>query len=518
MFAQLDSDALGSTLPDPSAGCDLLSENEILDYVRGRLETSQLNRISRHVRSCRTCQVLVHEGLRLEHPRNEANDSAWTWNANFAPGVLLAGRYLIRRFVGRGAMGEVYEALDNGLRQRCVALKTVIASASDNPLAESRLRNEVMLAQLISHANVCRIHNLEIHKEEDEPAILFLTMEFIEGKSLGSHLREHGPFAAEEVRRIAGQLLLGLQAAHDAHVLHRDLKSDNVMLRYNGTLLQPVITDFGLARALDPGSPLASDSQHLVGTVPYMAPEQLRGDKLGPPSDIFALGVVLFEMLTGRLPFKGGIRTSPSPPSRAVPGTSPLLDALVLKCLQLEAKDRYASATLALSALDQLRPHRRRRWDLMLALVACVLGGLIWLMRGGGQVLLSAGPATLAAAATPSSISGIGSLQSAPEGSMEPRADRTGNGGAAERTFHVDPNTELRNVPIQRRTMSKPKLESPTERLPARRLSPSPAASHAAPVAPGSAPAVMRPPPTERLLDPFEPSQVLRRDAGTHQL
>jgi eukaryotic-like serine/threonine-protein kinase len=281
---------------------------------------------------------------------------------NLEPGTVIAGRYRLSRFIARGGMGEVYEAFDSFVRER-VALKMILPDQSLSTSACNELVSEVRLARRITHPNVCRIHDLGLHGDARRRyrPLPFLSMEFIEGETLGDRLRS-GPLPAAAVRAIARQLLLGLGAAHSAGVLHGDLKSDNVMLRRNPSgELDAVITDFGLARAFEAGAYLAQGGS-LAGSVDYMAPEQLLSAPLGRETDLFAFGVVLFEMLTGRLPFSSGgspissairrLQERPALPSRSVSGLPPAVDAVVFTCLRRERRDRYPDAAAALRALE----------------------------------------------------------------------------------------------------------------------------------------------------------------------
>jgi serine/threonine protein kinase len=216
-----------------------------------------------------------------------------------AEGPIVAGRWRITRFIAVGGMGEVYEAEDVALGER-VALKTVRRDAAYDSVAVERFKREVLLARKVSHPNVCRIFEFGVERE-----IVFLTMELLAGETLATRLRERGPMPLVEARAIAVQLCAALEAAHAAGVVHRDLKANNVMLVGE----RAVVTDFGLARAF---SGEASDDTSLtgrgmlVGTPAYMAPEQIDGGPIGPATDIYALGVLLFELVSGRRPFEGG--------------------------------------------------------------------------------------------------------------------------------------------------------------------------------------------------------------------
>jgi eukaryotic-like serine/threonine-protein kinase len=293
------------------------------------------------------------------------------WLATFGPRQMIAGRYRIERFLGRGGMGEVYAAFDTVLGEH-VALKTVLSTTSDNPNAVKRLFSEARLARRIHHRNICRVHDVGVHEEPGriDERLHFLTMEFIEGKRLGQLLRA-GPLSLALACNIARQVLQGLQAAHEAGVLHRDLKSDNIMVTGadTDTGREPhiSITDFGLAQALDvDGRALGGGRQERVGSLAYMAPEQILGRDLTPATDIFGFGVVFFEMLCGRLPFvvegESARELAQRRLSGHVPALCPLragipaaMEAVVQRCLEPERSARFRAASEVLAALNALK-------------------------------------------------------------------------------------------------------------------------------------------------------------------
>jgi hypothetical protein len=278
----------------------------------------------------------------------------------FADGTLVANRYEIRRRIGRGGMGQVYEAYDVILREP-VALKTTTSQRSKGP---ERLLDEVRMARRITHPNVCRLYDAGVHEDRaPHRRTYFISMEYLEGHTLRHRLR-HGLPSLPQVFGIARQLLIGLSAIHDAGVLHRDFKSENVMLRLpgNGTG-QAVIMDFGLAQTLEEAASLGPLTGIGAGSHGYMAPEQVDNLPLGPETDLFAFGVVMYEMLTGRLPFaRDGLQTSTSslpdqiatPPSQVRADLPPELDAFVLKCLSACPSQRYRTAERALVALTRI--------------------------------------------------------------------------------------------------------------------------------------------------------------------
>lgn len=278
----------------------------------------------------------------------------------FPDGKLVAERYVIRRFLGRGGMGQVYEAYDRVLGEP-VALKT---TTQRGPKGIARLLDELRLARRITHPNVCRLYDAGMHEERDsQRPTYFVTMEYLEGHTLRRRLRSGLP-SLPQVFGIARQLLIGLAAVHAAGVLHRDFKSENVMLRLpgNGTG-QAVIMDFGLAQRLEDACTFGPATGIGAGSHGYMAPEQIENLPLGPETDLFAFGVVMFEMLTGRLPFaRDALKANspnlpdpvPTPPSQLRGDLPPELDAFVLKCLQARPNLRYRSAERALVALTRI--------------------------------------------------------------------------------------------------------------------------------------------------------------------
>jgi tetratricopeptide (TPR) repeat protein len=262
----------------------------------------------------------------------------------FREGDLIAGRYRIVRFIAQGGMGEVYEAEDVTLGER-IALKTVSVERSGDPRADEYFRRELLLARKVTHSNVCRLFDVGVHDQTR-----FLTMELLAGETLAARIRRR-PLEPAEALPIVQQMTAALAAAHAVGIVHRDFKSHNVILVGN----RAVVTDFGLARAAagEEQALQQSDSGRLVGTPHYMAPEQVEGSAVGPPADVYALGVVLFEMMTGTLPFEGdtamatAVRrlTTPPPSPRQF---SPKLDArwekVILACLAREPQSRPPGA------------------------------------------------------------------------------------------------------------------------------------------------------------------------------
>ncbi len=304
------------------------------------------------------------------------------------PGDSVAGRFTIVRFIAAGGMGEVYEAKDEVLRTH-VALKTILPHFADNPAALERFRREVILARKASHPNVCRIYDLYSTQGPSGEPLHFLTMEFLDGETLHQRLRRKGRMSPAEVLPVLRQMAAALDAAHAAGVVHRDFKASNVMLVSGeaqgraSTEMRAVVTDFGVARALHPD---ASSSENvtgagLLGTPESMAPEQVTGGEVGPPADIYALGLVLYEMLTGKMAFAGAtpletafkrVQERPAAPKTAVPELPERWNAAVLRCLELEPARRFAAAGDVAKYVDNPAVMVRRRNVLAVTLAALV--------------------------------------------------------------------------------------------------------------------------------------------------
>jgi serine/threonine protein kinase/Tol biopolymer transport system component len=289
----------------------------------------------------------------------------------FDVGLLILGRFRIVRRVGSGGMGDVYEATDLELGR--VALKTIRADIAYNPELLTRFKREVQLARKVSGPHVCRIHELFLATGDGtgwQPP--FLTMEFLDGITLADKMSESGPIPWREAREIALEISAGLQAIHQAGIIHRDLKSRNIMLAERNGRTCAVLMDFGLASEVDRTTDISSSgltrTGAVVGTPDYMAPEQFESGTLSPATDIYALGVVMYEMLTGKQPFAGA-----SPIAAAVrrgrrlesvsslqPGLPGAWDEIVGKCLEYRSEDRYQSVVELQKDLESLLAGGRR--------------------------------------------------------------------------------------------------------------------------------------------------------------
>lgn len=278
-------------------------------------------------------------------------DDVQTSEAQLKSGDVLADRFVIVQFLARGGMGEVYEAADKHLQDKHCALKTLHSSIASRPAALVRFEREVLLAREISHPNVCTTYDL-FRVDRPQSPLVFLTMKLLRGESLKARLQRGGPFTADAALPIARQMAAGLDAAHRAGIVHRDFKPGNVMLEHVGEETRVTITDFGLSRFHESDSTLAEPGM-ISGTLGYIAPELLQGHIATPASDVFALGVVLHELLTGRKPVNRAGRTSYRPPSAIVNGLPRFWDRLILGCLEPDPARRFQTAGEVLTALDE---------------------------------------------------------------------------------------------------------------------------------------------------------------------
>jgi serine/threonine protein kinase len=274
----------------------------------------------------------------------------------FLPGTLLTDRYRILGRLGKGGMGEVYRANDMRLGQM-VALKFLPEATAQSPAILARFYNEVRTARQVTHPNVCRVY--DIGDVDGQP---FISMQYIDGEDLGSLLRRIGRLPEDKAIEITRRLCAGLAAAHSQGVLHRDLKPANIMIDARG---QVSITDFGLAGLAEEirGAEIHS------GTPAYMSPEQLAGREVTLKSDLYALGLVLYEMFTGRRAFEAETlaelirlreESQPAEISSVVREIDPAIERVILRCLDPDPKNRPASALAISAALPGGDPQQPR--------------------------------------------------------------------------------------------------------------------------------------------------------------
>jgi serine/threonine protein kinase/Tfp pilus assembly protein PilF len=348
--------------------------------------------------------------------------------------------FRVGEVLGCGGMGVVYRAEDMRLG-RTVALKFLLPQYSLDAAAKQRFLREARAASALDHPNVCTVHEVG----ESEQGQLFLAMGCYSGETLRARLAREGPLPVAEALEIARQALLGLGAAHDGGIVHRDLKPANLMCVHDGTVK---VLDFGLAmvRVLQ-----LTDPEHRPGTVAYMSPEQIQGDSLDQRTDLWSLGVVLYEMLTGLAPFGSRhdlstvysiLHEEPVPPSTRREEVPQALDQLVGKLLRKQTQERYAIAAEVLADLETVAPEasahspdrrRIRRSSLLqpalLALVAVIaVGGTVAALmdvRSQPVTSLSEGQGTRSAETTlPSTAQEVASIAVLPFADLSPERDQ----------------------------------------------------------------------------------------------
>lgn len=291
-------------------------------------------------------------------------------------GARLAGRYTILGIAGAGGMGVVYRARDEELGMD-VALKVLRSDLGGNPLIIERFRAELKLGRQVSHKNVVRIHDIGEHE-----GLRFLTMEFVEGRSLREILEREVPLPLDRAIAIVRQLAAALAEAHEADIVHRDLKPGNILIDASGNAF---ITDFGVARSLV--SDGLTRAGAIVGTPDYLSPEQIAGDPVDGRTDLYALGIVFYEMLSGELPFRGGSQAEMlgqrlAGQTRDITETGirvpSYIRAVLRRCLQRSPARRYANARAMIADLEaRRRPTARRRVSFALLMVAAISAAIL---------------------------------------------------------------------------------------------------------------------------------------------
>ena len=300
-------------------------------------------------RFCSRCGTHILPSKKDSFPHEEAPQP---FTSELKIGSMFAGRYLIIEDLGQGGMGRVYKVLDKEVEEK-IALKLLNPEIASNEKIIMRFRNELKLARKISHKNVCRIHDLS--KEEGIP---FITMEYVPGEDLKSMIRMMGKLSVGATLSVAKQVCEGLAEAHRLGIVHRDLKPQNIMVDREGIAR---ILDFGIARSL--GKKGITETGMMIGTPEYMSPEQVGGEEIDQRSDIYSLGVILYEMLTAHVPFDGETAFSiavkhktqtPRDPRELNDQISEDFNRVILRCMEKGKEMRYQSAEELLSELNRI--------------------------------------------------------------------------------------------------------------------------------------------------------------------
>lgn len=347
------------------------------------------------------------ESLALDAPRQSLNSATTFQDSNLQAANSLAGktlgRYKIVSLLGKGGMGEVYLAVDTHLGRE-IALK-VMSKNNQFRVSQERFQREARVMATLNHPHLCTVYDCgEIH------GLTYLTMPRIVGETLSERIKRTAPLAVEEAVRIAAGIAQAVHVAHGAKIVHRDLKPANVMISNDG---QPVVMDFGLAWRDDPDESELTFGGVITGTIAYLAPERIGAESTAPnpAGDIYSLGVILFEMLTGRLPFGGTagqilrkvLNEPPPKPRELRPELEPRLETICLTALEKEPEARFTSMAEFAEALQSYRTPavtgvyakmtRQHQWRIVSLLmksmlVMCVVFAMIWATWMPGKMSL----------------------------------------------------------------------------------------------------------------------------------
>jgi len=366
VLAESYFEAFPVLLADPELAVDLIFHEYLLREQQGEAPEAEgfQHRFPKYAKTLGQ-QIALHQTL-----APNGSTKSWAGSNDVAPNNDAGapqltgnfGRYRIERLLGQGGMGTVYLAYDTQLH-RDVALKVPHFDDAGDDQRIERFYREARIAATFHHPNLCPVYDVG-----QIDGVHYLTMPYLQGEPLSELLRRNGRLPPAAAVRLAARIAQALDVAHLAGVLHRDLKPSNIMVQARQ---EPVVMDFGLARREQTTDPQLSVSGFIIGTAAYMPPEQIGGSggKLGPASDVYSLGAVLYQMLTGRAPFTGTVKeilrqtqtASPSPPRHVVPGLDPQLERICLRALAKEPRQRYESAAaFAADLLEWLQANATR--------------------------------------------------------------------------------------------------------------------------------------------------------------
>ena len=304
--------------------------------------------------------------------------------------MVLGGRYQVQDKIGAGGMATVYRGLDEVLG-RTVAIKTMLPQYANDPSFAARFKQEAQAAAALQSPYIVSVYDWG--KDADT---YYIVMEYLRGTDLKSGIRKHGALDCKKVAQIGSQIAQALSVAHKHDIIHRDIKPQNIMVQPDGNIK---VMDFGIARAKN--SHLTQDNS-VLGTAHYVSPEQTQGKELGPTTDIYSLGIVMYEAATGQVPFQGDdaisvalkqVNEQPKPPSQLNPAVDPSLEAIILKCMQKNPADRFQTANELYRTLRDYLSGRMQAVNTATAMIPAQPTNKI--ERGAGMVPATGGTATL---------------------------------------------------------------------------------------------------------------------------
>ena len=306
------------------------------------------------------------------------------------PGMILGGRYQVQDKIGSGGMATVYRGLDEVLG-RTVAIKTMLPQYASDPSFAARFKQEAQAAAALQSPYIVSVYDWG--KDADT---YYIVMEYLRGTDLKSGIRKHGALDCKKVAQIGSQIAQALSVAHKHDIIHRDIKPQNIMVQPDGNIK---VMDFGIARAKN--SHLTQDNS-VLGTAHYVSPEQTQGKDLGPTTDIYSLGIVMYEAATGQVPFQGDdaisvalkqVNEQPKPPSELNPAVDPSLESIILKCMQKSPAARFQTADELYHVLRDYLAGRMQAVNNATAMLSAQATNKI--ERGAGVQPVKSGTATM---------------------------------------------------------------------------------------------------------------------------